>query len=184
MEDSQQQEGFLIRHWFEGNELHLVLEEISDDITFDLSAEIREITLKGVDAEPSLREGLRKSQGENLWITINISSVVITADFMPEQELQQVSMTVVRRPYKLDDVYALYAVTQSSLVNFRNAYGTLGKKSSEFQAKIANFIDSKQERLSAKRDFLKERDPIKAERLSGMLEILEELEKYLEMKKD
>jgi hypothetical protein len=60
----------------------------------------------------------------------------------------------------------------------------LGKKSAEFQSKVAKFIDSKRERLSTKRDFLKERDPIKAARLNGMLEILEELEKYLEMKKD
>lgn len=184
MEDSQQQEGLLIRHWFEGSELHLVLEEFSDDIAFDLSAEIREITLKGVGAEPSLSERLKKSQGENIWVTINNSAVVIGADFMPEQELRQVSMTVVRRSYELDDVYALYAVTQSALVNFRSAYGALGKKSAEFQSKIAKFIDSKRERLSAKRDFLEERDPIKAARLNGMLEILEELEKYLEMEKD
>jgi hypothetical protein len=175
MKDNQQQEGVLIRHWFERDELHLVLEEFSEDIAFDLSGEIREITLKGVGAEQSLREGLEKSRGENLWLSINDSTVVIGAEFMPEQELRHVHLTVIRRPYKLDDLSALYAVTQSVLVNFRSGYGIEYKKRTNLEARVSKFIESRRERLHIKLDFLKERDPTKAARIEGMLEILDEL---------
>lgn len=177
MTENEQYEGLLIRSQMENSTLTLVLEDFQDGFPPDLSEEVRVITITGVEGKDLNHEGLKKSEGDNFWITIRRDSVEIGADFMPEHNLCTASVTVTRRPHDITDLSALYALIRSAVVTYQKNYGLECRKTAEFQARIANFIAARHDRLAAKQDFFSEKDPIKAAGFGGMIALLDELGK-------
>lgn len=177
MTENEQYEGFLIRSQMESSRLTLVLDDFQDGFPPDLSGEVRVITITGVDWKDLDYEGLKKSEGDDFWITIKKDSVEIGADFMPEHNLNTSNVTVTKRPHDIADLRALYALIRSALVTYQKNYGLECRKTAELQARIASFIAARHDRLAAKQQFFSEKDPIKAAGLGGMSALLDELGK-------
>ena len=177
MTENEQHKGLLLRYETDANTLILVLEGFQDGFPPDLSEDVRVITITGVDAKDLDHEGLRKSEGDDFWITIKKDSVEIGADFMPEHNLSTSNVTVTKRPHDITDLRALYALIRSALVTYQKNYGLECRKTAELQARIANFIAARHDRLAAKQEFFSEKDPIKAAGFGGMIALLNELGK-------
>ena len=179
MMKSEQYEGILIRYRMDGKTLILVLEDFQDGFPPDLSEEVREIAVEGVNRKDIDHEGLKKSQGDNFWLTIKNDSVEIGADFMPEQELNASNVVVAKRAHDISDLRALYALMRSALVTYQKSYGLECRKTADLETGIARFIAARRDRLAAKLEFFSEKDPVKAAGFKGMLTLLDELGKEL-----
>lgn len=177
MTENEHYEGLLIRSPMESSTLTLVLEDFQDGFPHDLSEEVRVITITGVDGKDLDRERLKQSEGDGFWITIKKDSVEIGADFLPEHNLSTSTVTVTKRPHDITDLRALYALIRSALGTYQKNYGLECRKNAELQARIANFIAARHDRLVAKQEFFSEKDPIKAAGLGGMIALLDELGK-------
>src|SRR5260221_7685379 len=139
MTENEQCEGLLIRSQMESSTLTLVLEDFQDGFPPYLSEEVQVITITGVDWKDLDHEGLKKSEGDDFWITIKKDSVEIGADFMPEHNLSTSNVTVTKRPHDITDLRALYALIRSALVTYQKNYGLECRKSAELQRRIENF---------------------------------------------
>lgn len=179
MTENEQHQGFLLRYQTEGSRLTLVLEDFQDGFPPELSEEVREITVAGVDAKEIDHEGLKKSAGDDFWITIKKGSVEIGADFMPEHDLNASSVTVTKRPHDMADLRAVYALMRTAIITYQKNYGLECRKSADLEARIATFIATRHDRLAAKLEFFAEKDAIKAAGFRGMLALLEELGREL-----
>jgi hypothetical protein len=177
MTDNEQHEGFLLRHQMDRNTLVLVLEDFQEGFPPELSEEVREVTIIGVDPKALDHEGLKKSEVDDFWITIKKDSVEIGASFMPEHNLCTSSVTVTKRPHDITDLRALYTLMQSAVIAYQKNYGLECRKTADLQARIANFIAIRHDRLAAKLEFFSEKDPVKAARFGGMLALLDEVGK-------
>lgn len=177
MKSEEQHEGFLIRYRLDGDTLTFVLDDFQEGFPPDLAEEVREITIKGVNAAKLDHEGLRKSQGDDFWITVKKDSVEIGADFMPEQELSNSSVVVAKRPHDIEDLRSLYVLVRSALIAYQKNYGLECRKTTDFQNGIAKFIATRHDRLAAKLAFFSKKDPVKAAGCKGMLTVLDELRK-------
>ena len=177
MTGNEQHDGFLIRHRVDGNTLVLVLEDFQEGFPPDLSEEVREIVIADVDPKALDYEGLKKSEGDNFWVTIKKGSVEIGADFMPEVNLTTTNVKVTKRPYDITDLRALYTVMQSAVVAYQKNYGVECRKIADLQARAASFIATRHNRLASKLEFFSGKDPVKVARFEGMLAVLDELRK-------
>jgi hypothetical protein len=177
MTENEQHEGFLLRYQVEGNTLILVLEDFQDGFPPELSEEVRQITITGVEAKDLDHEGLKKSAGDDFWITIRKDSVEIGADFMPEQNLSASNVTMAKRPHDMADLRALYTLMRSAVITYQKNYGLECRKTANLEMRIAHFIATRHDRLVSKLEFFSEKDPVKAAGFRGMLALLEELGK-------
>ncbi len=177
MTENEQHEGFLIRYQMNGNTLVLVLEEFQEGFPPDLSAEVREITIAGINAKDLDCEGLKKSQGDDFWIIVKKDSVEIGADFMPEQSLSASTVTVSKRPHNITDLRALYTLMRAAVIEYQKNYGLECRKTADLQARIATFVATRHDRLAAKLEFFSGREPVKVAEFRGMLALLDELGK-------
>jgi hypothetical protein len=108
MIENEQYEGLLVRYREDGNTLVLVLEDFQEGFPSELSEEVREIAITGVDTKFLDDCGLIKSQGNPFWITIKKGSVVLGSDFMPDHEHTMSNVTITKRPHDIPDLLELY----------------------------------------------------------------------------
>jgi hypothetical protein len=177
MTENEQHEGFLIRHQMNGSTLVLVLEDSQEGFPPGLSEEVLEIAIAGVNARDLDYEGLKKSEGDDFWITVKKDSVEIGADFMPEQSLSASTVTVTNRPHDITDLRALYTLMRAAVIEYQKNYGLECRKTADLQARIASFVATRHDRVAAKLEFFSEREPVKAAEFRGMLALLDELGK-------
>jgi len=177
MNETEQHEGFLVRYRIDGTTLILVLEDGQGGFPPELSEEVREITITGIDAKVLDYEGLNKSQGDDFWVTVKKDSVEIGADFMPEHILRMSNVTITKRPHDIPDLLALYALVQSALITYQKNYADECRKTADLRVGIGSFITTRHDRLAAKLAFFSEKDPAKAAEFKGRLALLDELGK-------
>lgn len=108
-------EGLLIRYWLDGNNLVLVLEDYQDGFPPSLAEQVREITIQDINERELNHDGIKQSQGDDLWLIIKNDSVTIGANFMPEQEIEASGIVVTKRPHNSDDLHSLYALLRSAV---------------------------------------------------------------------
>jgi hypothetical protein len=121
------------------------------------------------------QKSLEKSEGDDFWISINKDVVEIGSNFMPEYNLGTSNVTVTKRPHDITDLRALYTLMRSAVVAYQNESGLEARRTADLEARIANFIASRHDRLAAKVDFFSKKDPVKAAGFAGMLALLDEL---------